>query len=715
MVDTLQHGVDLASDEFSFDHFQSQAMTAQQLPVGDKLKQLQDRLLELGSRLMRETDAEATALISKALSAVQNQRLSVSIVGQVSAGKTTLVNALARQPDLLPVSQSPWTAVVTRLHFGLHGFPESSSHFQFFDEAEWERLAEQGGRLRELAERFLPGFNSEQLQDQVKAMRHRAQARLGPAFRELLGSAHTFPSLEPQRVAQYVSSGPIPQSTADDEAHPAHYADITRSADLFFALEPFGYPLTLIDTPGTNDPFLVREEMTLRCLDSSDACIVVIDATKGVTDADLGLFRILRGVNTQRLILFVNKVDLLPSSPEPVIEAISAAIARELGSSEIPVIAGSARRSADVVPRHDSGWNSGLTDLEEALSDLVHHGHTAHYVHQAAATLTTLADGVRSQAAAQLTKLNKERKSDKASFDDQVRRARALAFAQEISDQIARTTGAAIASLKQIGVMYEKQALENLQSLIESFAASKKEEFLKLYPNKIPTKTVRFDTQALRQHILTQHTQDYRRIRREMTNSLRLATAKLMFLLNQAESDVEFNLDFDSVSKDFVYPSQAPLGQALAIDLDEPFWRRWWGRRVTTQEAAESLEALILQEFAPIIPELVRLSKGELDGEIDYSVLQLSISSTNLIQSLKNEQVSISATGVVGTSGAEAEPATTLNLAEGNQPVVSPANQPPDLPHWQYHFEIARSRHQRGDLLVRELTSLTNECQSLVR
>ena len=73
----------------------------EQRPVGAKLKQLQDRLLELGARLTKETDADSTALVSKALAAIQNQRLSVSIVGQVSAGKTTLVNALARQPGLI--------------------------------------------------------------------------------------------------------------------------------------------------------------------------------------------------------------------------------------------------------------------------------------------------------------------------------------------------------------------------------------------------------------------------------------------------------------------------------------------------------------------------------------------------------------------------------------------------------------------------------------
>ena len=41
----------------------------------------------------------------------------VTMIGQVKAGKTTLVNALSGHPDLLPADVNPWTSVVTSLHF----------------------------------------------------------------------------------------------------------------------------------------------------------------------------------------------------------------------------------------------------------------------------------------------------------------------------------------------------------------------------------------------------------------------------------------------------------------------------------------------------------------------------------------------------------------------------------------------------------------------
>lgn len=680
-------------------------------PVGSKLKELQDRLVELGGRLMRETDADATRLVSSALDAVQNQRLSVSIIGQVNAGKTTLVNALARHPGLLPASQAPWTAVITRLHFGLHGFPEQSAHFRFFDADEWQRLSEQGGKLRELAERFLPGFNSEQLHQQVQAMRHRAEARLGPAFTELLGSTHSFATLQPDVVARYVSAGP----SGDEHSQTQNFADITRTADLFFTLQPFAYPLTLIDTPGTNDPFLVREEMTLKSLDGSDACIVLIDATKGVTDSDLGLFRILRGVNTQRLILFINKVDLLPDAAEQrrsMTDHITSIVRQELGNSTIPTIIGNALGGAGTGNTTGSpiaeAW---LDELEDAISALIHHGHSAHYVHQAAATLMTLADGVRTQAAAQLARLQSERAISRALFDDEVERARAVAFSEDLAQQINRTTDSAISSLQRITSAYEQQALTNLQNMVETFAATKKQEFLDQYPNDLPATTINFDISELRQRILATHTHGYRRVRREVTNALRVTTAQLAFLMNKVQSDVQINLDFNAVSEDFVFPSQAPLGQTLAIDLEEPFWRRWWRRRVTPEEAADALEALILQEFLPIVSELVVINKGELASEIEYASLQLSINGTNLAQSLKSRQLSFAGPRQDLPEIPDLELVQEVDTAK---PASVPARRPAAPMSWQNRFDAAQSQHHRSDLLVRDLAELTAQCQELL-
>ena len=161
---------------------------------------------------------------------------------------------------------------------------------------------------------------------------------------------------------------------------------------------------------------------------------------------------------------------------------------------------------------------------------------------------------------------------DMQAWENQTRHE--ILLSEDLSEQISRTTDSAIASLQRINQDYEHRALANLSDLVETFAATKKEEFLQQYPDKLPAKTINFDIKGLRERILAAHTQDYRRVRREITNGLRVSTARLTFLMNQVQSDAKVTINFDAVSEDFVFPSQAPLGQTLAIDLEEPFWRR---------------------------------------------------------------------------------------------------------------------------------------------
>ena len=56
-------------------------------------------------------------------------------------------------------------------------------------------------------------------------------------------------------------------------------------------------------------------------------------------------------------------------------------------------------------------------------------------------------------------------------------------------------------------------------------------------------------------------------------------------------------------------------------------------------EAAHSLETLIIQEFLPIVHELVKINTSVLEKEIDYLALKSSINGTNSIQSMKHKQI----------------------------------------------------------------------------
>src|SRR5260221_10593344 len=80
---------------------------------------------------------------------------------------------------------------------------------------------------------------------------------------------------------------------------PGQYSDITKTAVLYFKSNEFGFPTILIDTPGTNDPFLVRDEITRRSLDGADFHIVVLTAQQPLSTADVTLFRMLCGLHKE--------------------------------------------------------------------------------------------------------------------------------------------------------------------------------------------------------------------------------------------------------------------------------------------------------------------------------------------------------------------------------------------------------------------------------
>jgi signal recognition particle receptor subunit beta len=310
--------------------------------LGAPLESVRALLQGVVGRLGGLLGEHAAPLVEAAGRQLQERTCRIAVIGQIKAGKSTFINALARRPGLLPTDINPWTVVVTALHFRNDPTPpEHAAVFHLFSVDEWRELADGGGRLRELTERLVPGFESDLLRAQLEVMRRRAERRLGPKFAELLGQCHRFQAVTPQLLADYVSAG-------DDDTWPGrrrHYSDITRSADLYFNDGPFAFPITLIDTPGTNDPFLVRDEITRRSLESPDIYVFVVSACQPLSAADIAMLRLLNGLHKDRIVVFINRADQLPNlsdDADVVKEAIEKRLRAELPSLTIPVVYGSA-------------------------------------------------------------------------------------------------------------------------------------------------------------------------------------------------------------------------------------------------------------------------------------------------------------------------------------------------------------------------------------
>lgn len=339
--------------------------TAHPLVVNDTLAEL-DKLLTQMERAVVPQSIQATAALHDKL---QNFRVCVSLIGQVKAGKTALANGMIGQVGMLPSDVNPWTSVVTSVNMNTPRVQNKQAIFKFFNKEEWDGMLDAGSRVAKMAKSasFEEEYNA--IRDQIEDMQKRTVARLGKNFKMLLGNQHAFSEFNADLIKRYVCLG-----EEDEHAErEGRFADLTKSADLFIDNALFNYPITLADTPGVNDPFLVREAATLQNLGRSNVCVVVLSAHQALSTVDLGLMRILMSLKQDQIVLFVNRIDEL-ENPDAQIQEINTyirATLREQGlSDDIPLIFGSAAwAEAHVHGSFRTLPEDSVTALEKLIAD----------------------------------------------------------------------------------------------------------------------------------------------------------------------------------------------------------------------------------------------------------------------------------------------------------------------------------------------------------
>lgn len=310
---------------------------------------LQARLLSALHALKRLAGETAQPAVSRLLQEMADFEPAVTVLGQVKSGKTTLVNALAGWPDLLPTDVNPWTSVVTSLHLA-PGSEQGKigARFHLMREEEWDRLLLRGGRLGELAQRADAASELEVIRAQIGAMRDKSRRRLGKKFELLLGQVHEYGQFDRDLLERYICLGDdfaAPEAAAGDTGKQGWFADITRSAELFLRAPSVAVPICLRDTPGVNDTFLMREQVTIGAVRDARVCVVVLSAHQALSSTDLGLLRLIAALNARDIILFVNRIDELsdPATQVPQIEAqVRQTLARHDGPAGAEIIFGSA-------------------------------------------------------------------------------------------------------------------------------------------------------------------------------------------------------------------------------------------------------------------------------------------------------------------------------------------------------------------------------------
>ncbi|MBO5823803.1 MAG: ribosome biogenesis GTPase Der [Prevotella sp.] len=125
-------------------------------------------------------------------------------------------------------------------------------------------------------------------------------------------------------------------------------AGTTRDS-IYTRYDKFGFDFYLVDTAGIRRKNKVTEDLefysvmrSIRAIESSDVCILMIDATRGIEAQDMNIFQLIQK-NNKSLVVVVNKWDLVEEKSQQVIDTFENAIRERMAPFvDFPIIFASA-------------------------------------------------------------------------------------------------------------------------------------------------------------------------------------------------------------------------------------------------------------------------------------------------------------------------------------------------------------------------------------
>ena len=125
-------------------------------------------------------------------------------------------------------------------------------------------------------------------------------------------------------------------------------AGTTRDS-IYSQYNKFGFNFYLVDTAGIRKKNKVNEDIeyysvlrSIRAIENSDVCILLIDATRGIESQDVNIFSIIQK-NRKGLVVLVNKWDLTENKTQQAIDHFEATIRERFAPfTDFPIIFGSA-------------------------------------------------------------------------------------------------------------------------------------------------------------------------------------------------------------------------------------------------------------------------------------------------------------------------------------------------------------------------------------
>lgn len=635
--------------------------------AADELGELKSVIAKARQGDLPEIDAQ----FSKIIEQLDAASATVSVVGQVKAGKSSLINALAGIGDLLPTEVNPWTAVITNLHFGREGRQDGSAVFQLFSEAEWTRMLGGGSDARKLAEELLPGFKSDVLDQQIREMQEKAQRRLGDLYHFLLGKQHKFNMVTPEILERYVSAG-----YADDDMSKStagKFSCITKSADVYLNAGPCKIPMTLSDTPGINDPFLVRDEITTNSLSAADIFVVALSAHQTMNAADIGLLKMLGHHPTKQTIVFVNRIDELddlPVSVMTVLNNLDKRVTDEVGNANYIIIAGSAEWGRIAISGTDDEVDmamasgaverymktvgikadrdarerlfaaSGLAVLADTISDYVAEGRVREAQETAAteafATMNAL-DKVLTERLNQAGNLLTADNIELVAEEEMRRINERLELLTALGHRLTAISDDGVQKLMDNAQVVITTVVGAIKTAIDRYINEQIDRYRKDRGEQAKMQVWKFDTGEIEARIQEQVSDSFRAGREEMDQLLLAYAQRLNEAIKPIADGLKMNRLLSDLPEDDILAGFEPRQNLTNVVMTtNRGWQFWKSKHLNEDEAIDRIIRVIRADLFPLmrnLQEMVQQTIGKRNGVAIERLTALLGSAEQMIRS----------------------------------------------------------------------------------
>lgn len=216
----------------------------------------------------------------------------IAVCGEVKAGKSTLLNSLFFDDNIIPVFETPETAKITFIRQSKTG--KDYFEVNFYSKEEWIQLNEE--------------YSQDEKRKEGLSKRLEKSSECGVYEKQCIG-------LQPRIVEnledlnQYVSVAKEGDFLSEREQNAGKYTPFVKSVAIYISSEKLKADVQIVDTPGLNDPNIINSMETLDWIDRAHAVMYVTDET-GLHEPDFNFIRkFLKENGPQNRIMVLNKID----------------------------------------------------------------------------------------------------------------------------------------------------------------------------------------------------------------------------------------------------------------------------------------------------------------------------------------------------------------------------------------------------------------------